>query len=160
MPVGLRIMRSKFISLSFIGAVLLALLACAPSENQGATVAETGSSNTAHSPPMKYTTVAAANAQGFARVSLGTGGDYAEGIIDANGKEVIAPRTELLVNSIDGRTALVQIGRGFVFVDLEQQRVDPTLLDRAKVYQFAEPYSCGLAMVRSEERRVGKECRL
>jgi hypothetical protein len=96
---------------------------------------------------MKYTSVAATNARGFAKVTLRTGDNYAEGIIDASGKEVIPPRTELLVNAIDGATALVQKGRGFVFVDLERQRADPSHLDKARVYQFAEHYSCGLAMV-------------
>jgi hypothetical protein len=100
---------------------------------------------------MKYTTVAAASARGFAKVTLRAGDSYSEGIIDAAGKEVIPPQENLLVTEIDGATALVQMRLGFKFVDLDRQRLNPLELDKATVYQFAESYSCGLAMVEEDD---------
>lgn len=97
---------------------------------------------------MKYTKVEAANALGFAKVSLRTGDQYAEGVIDAQGNEVIAPNTELLVNDITDARALVQFRRSFLFVDLDQGPVDGALFATEKGYAFAEPFRCGLALVR------------
>ena len=101
---------------------------------------------------MNYKKVFPANEMGFAKVNLGDGESYAEGIIDANGTEVIAPRTDMLVNDITGAQALVQRGREFLFVDLDQGLVDAEALGTEKGYQYAEPFRCGLAMVQMDER--------
>lgn len=101
---------------------------------------------------MKYSKVSATNESGFAKVIQGEGETYAEGVIDATGREVIVPSTNLLVSAISGPTALVQKGRDFLFVNLERQRQDPSTLDRTRGYAFAEPYACGLALVQKDNR--------
>ncbi len=101
---------------------------------------------------MKYSKVSATNESGFAKVSLGDGDTYAEGVIDAAGHEVIVPSTNLLVSAISGPAALVQRGRDFLFVNLESLRKDASTLDHAKGYTFAEPYACGLALVQLDDR--------
>ncbi len=101
---------------------------------------------------MKYTKVAPANSLGYAKVSSGDGATYAEGIIDAKGNEVIAPRTDMLVNDITGAQALVQVVREFLFVDLDQGPIDTALFATTKGYQYAEPFRCGRAMVQVNDR--------
>ncbi|MEO8067840.1 MAG: WG repeat-containing protein [Flavobacteriales bacterium] len=88
---------------------------------------------------------------GFAKVSTRLGEHYAEGIVDGTGKEVIPPRTDILVKDITGARALVQRERDFLFIDLDQPGLDPSLLNTEKGYQYAEPFSCGRAMVRMND---------
>lgn len=101
---------------------------------------------------MKYTKVAPANELGYAKVSSGEGETYAEGIIDVKGAEIIPPRTDMLVNDITGSTALVQVGRAFLFVDLDHGPIDTALLTTEKGYEYAEPFRCGRAMVKLDDR--------
>jgi len=101
---------------------------------------------------MKYNKVFPANEMGFAKVNLGDGVTYAEGVIDAKGNEVIAPRTDMLVNDITGAQALVQVVREFLFVDLDAGLVDAEALGTEKGYQYAEPFRYGLAMVQVDDR--------
>jgi len=101
---------------------------------------------------MKYRKVFQANEQGFAKVNMGDGDTYAEGIIDSLGSEVITPHTDMLVNDITGSQALVQRGREFLFVDLDRGLVDAEALSIEKGYQYAEPFRCGLAMVQVDDR--------
>jgi len=102
---------------------------------------------------MKYNKVFPSNEMGFAKVHLGDGESYAEGIIDTQGNEVIAPRTDLLVNDITGAQALVQRGREFLFVELDRGLVDAEQLGAEKGYQYAEPFRCGLAIVQVDDLR-------
>ncbi len=101
---------------------------------------------------MKYTKMDTLNAEGFAKVSRGEGDEYAEGIIDTKGVEIIPPRADMLVNDITGSTALVQVGRSFLFVDLGNGPVDTNLFATAKGYEYAEPFRCGRAMVKLDDR--------
>ena len=82
--------------------------------------------------------------KGFAKVTAGEGGSYAEGIIDTKGKEIIPSRTDMLANDI---TALVQVVREFLFVDLDRGPIDTALLITGKGYQYTEPFRCGRAIV-------------
>lgn len=101
---------------------------------------------------MKYAKVDTQNTEGFAKVSQGEGASYAEGIIDAQGVEIIPPMTSILVNDITGSTALVQNGRLFQFVDLANGPVDTTMFRKAWGFEYAEPFRCGLAMVKLDDR--------
>lgn len=103
-------------------------------------------------PAVKYAKVFPSNELGFARVASGEGATYAEGIIDAHGVEIIAPRTSVLVNDITGSTALVQNGRIFQFVDLSKGPVDTAMFSKAWGFEYAEPYRCGLALVKLDDR--------
>ena len=131
----------------FPGVFLLLLCACGGTSTQP-TVAQNGIEPSS----MKYNKVFSANEQGFAKVNVGEGSDYAEGIIDGKGNEVIAPRTDMLVNDITGAQALVQRGREFLFVDLDLGLVDADALSTEKGYQYAEPFRCGRAMVQVDDR--------
>ena len=101
---------------------------------------------------MKYTSIDAPNAEGFAKVTAGEGGSYAEGIIDAKGMEIIPPLTSILIDEITGSTALVRNGREHLFVDLGNGPIDTALLATTKGYQYAEPFRCGRAMVQVDDR--------
>jgi len=96
---------------------------------------------------MKYKTIEPANALGYAKVTLGTGDTYAEGIIDANGVEIVAPSTELFVTDITDARALLQFAHKFLFVDLDQGPIDSALFATTNGYVFAEPFRSGLALV-------------
>ncbi|MBL0046249.1 MAG: WG repeat-containing protein [Flavobacteriales bacterium] len=134
----------------FIAAVLATLCACTTHPNTS--TRSTNAHLLVETPHMKYTQVEPANELGYAKVSLGEGETYAEGIIDAKGTEIIPPRTDMLVNDITGSTALVQVGRSFLFVDLGQGPADTALFATTKGYEYAEPFRCGRAMVKVDDR--------
>lgn len=136
----------------FGGVVLLALSGCTGSGGNAASAQGTGPTLPVDTLHMKYTKMAPPNAEGFAKVSMGEGSTYAEGIIDAKGVEVIPPRTDMLVNDINGSTALVQVVREFLFVDLGNGPIDTALLTTTKGYEYAEPFRCGRAMVKVDDR--------
>lgn len=92
------------------------------------------------------------NELGFAKISKRHGDEYFEGIVDAKGNAILEPHTEMLVNDISGDRALLQWGRKFVFVRLNQGRITQAVLDSAKAYDFAQPYSCRLALVVNSDR--------
>ena len=102
--------------------------------------------------PMKYSKIEPANAMGYAKVSLRIAEQYAEGVIDKNGVEIIAPNTELLVSDITDARALLQFASKFLFVDLDQGPVDASLFATTPGFTFAEPFRSGLALV-----KVGEE---
>jgi hypothetical protein len=102
---------------------------------------------------MKYTKVEPANELGFAKVVSGAGETHAEGVIDAKGVEIIPPLTTMLMDDITGSTALVRNGREHLFVDLGNGPVDTAICSpRTKGYQYAEPFRCGRAMVKVDDR--------
>ncbi len=134
-----------------IGVVLSICCACGDSDG-GASAGSSAMALPVDTLHMRYTKVEAANERGYAKVSSGDGATYAEGIIDAKGVEVIPPRTDMLVNDITGSTALVQVGRAFLFVDLDHGPIDTALLTTEKGYEYAEPFRCGRAMVKLDDR--------
>jgi hypothetical protein len=87
------------------------------------------------------------NEMGFAKISLRRDDVYQEGIVDSNRKEVVPLLPNLLVNDITGRLALVQYGRKFLFVPLDQGPVSQEDLESVNGFQYAMPYSCGVALV-------------
>ncbi len=87
------------------------------------------------------------NENGFAKISIRDGDIYQEGIVDANGKEVVQASSKMLVNDITGSLALVRLERKSVFVPLDGGYVSSADLDSIIGFQYAEPYSCGLAKV-------------
>ncbi len=126
------------------------LLGCS---GQGdASIAAIDGARTQDAQPMKYTKVDTRNAEGFARVTAGEGSTHAEGIIDAQGVEVIPPLTSILIDDITGSTALVRSGREHLFVDLGNGPLDTSLFATTKGYQYAEPFRCGRAMVQVDDR--------
>ncbi|MEO8589101.1 MAG: WG repeat-containing protein [Flavobacteriales bacterium] len=127
--------------------MLLLLSACG-----GASTHPTNAQDGPEPATMKYNKVFPSNELGFAKVNVGEGEAYAEGIIDGKGNEVIAPRTDMLVNDITGAQALVQRGREFLFVDLDSGLVDADQLSAEKGYQYAEPFRCGRALVQVDDR--------
>lgn len=132
---------------------MLGLAGCAGNGSSTASAQEPGAALPIDTPEMKYRKVDTPNAEGFAKVTAGEGETHAEGIIDAKGVEIIPPRTSLLVNDITGSTALVQSGREFLFVDLDNGPIDTALLSTTKGYPYAEPFRCGRAMVQVDDRR-------
>ena len=88
------------------------------------------------------------NELGFSKMSNRDGDIYQEGIVDAQGNEIIRLRSDLLVNEICSRLALVQLERKFLFVPLDQGSISEDDMDSVNGFQYAEPYCCGLAMVK------------
>lgn len=135
-----------------IGLCAVMLVACA-GDGEGSASAQTPGSTTSLAPSsVKYTKMDTPNAEGFAKVTAGEGETHAEGIIDAKGVEIIPPRTSVLVNDITGSTALVQSGRAFLFVDLANGPIDTSLLSTETGFEYAEPFRCGRAMVKVNDR--------
>jgi hypothetical protein len=89
----------------------------------------------------------ALNQSGFAKITIRDADNYQEGIVDAQGNEVVRPGSNILVNDITGPLALVQVERKFLFVPLDQGFVSLNDLKGVEGFQFAEPFRCGLAMV-------------
>ncbi|MGB4775629.1 MAG: WG repeat-containing protein [Daejeonella sp.] len=100
-----------------------------------------------HDSTTKYTRKDKPNALGYAKISIRQGNNYYEGVLDGNGKQLFPMDAQLLVNSIQDTIALVQEGRGSMFVNLKMQAADPAYYTKVKRYDSAEPYSCGLAKV-------------
>jgi WG containing repeat len=93
------------------------------------------------------------NESGFAKISIRDGDIYQEGIVDAQGNEVVQPRSRMGVNDITGNLALLLVENKFLFVPLDQGFVSSKDLDEVNGFQYAEPYSCGLALVSVDDRR-------
>ena len=93
------------------------------------------------------------NELGFSKIHFRRGDDYLEGIVDAQGNEIIRPNSKLLVNDIAGNLALVQFERKFLFVPLDNGTVSLEDLASVQGFQYAEPYRCGLAMVSVNDAR-------
>ena len=91
------------------------------------------------------------NEKGFAKISIRDGDIYQEGIVDANGNEVVQASSKMLVDDITGSLALVRVERKFLFVPLDDGYVSLADLDGVNGFQYAEPYSCGLARVSVED---------
>ena len=87
------------------------------------------------------------NEKGFAKISIRDGDTYQEGIVDANGKEVVQASSRMLVDDITGSLALVRFERKSLFVPLEDGYVSSEDLESIDGFQYAEPFRCGLAMV-------------
>jgi len=132
---------------AFTAVATLALIACGDRARSAETTASANTSSHDPSKPMKYAKIDVANHLGFAKVSVGTGENYAEGVIDAHGAEIIPPSTEFLVNDITDAVALLQFAAKFLFVDLDQGPVDTTLFATTNGFTFAEPFRSGLALV-------------
>ena len=109
-----------------------------PNKNIEANVQSSSPRDTKVDPPNEF---------GFAKISFRDRDVYLEGIVDAQGNEVIRSSSALLVNDISGNLALVQMERKYLFVPLDQGFVSSDDLDSVDGFQYAEPYRCGLAMV-------------
>lgn len=130
--------------------VLVAIVGCGSNHaqklDQNAEVALQSSS-------ARETKVDPANEFGFAKITIREGESYQEGIVDAQGNEVVQPGANMLVKDITGNLALVQVERKFLFVPLEDGFVSSEDLASVKGFQYAEPYRCGLAMVSVDDAR-------
>ncbi len=133
-----------------VSVLLAAVVGCSnngrqqPNNNIEANVQSSSPRDTKVDPPNEF---------GFAKISFRVGNIYHEGIVDAQGKEVIRPSSALLVNDIGGNLALVQMASKFLFVPLDQGLVPSDDLDSVDGFQYAEPYRCGLAMVSVNDTR-------
>ncbi len=92
-----------------------------------------------HSRSSKETEIDPRNELGFAKISIRDGDVYQEGIVDADGNEVVRPLANMLVNDIDGKIALVQLERKFIFVPLDQGSVSADKMESVDGFQYAEP---------------------
>ncbi len=127
-----------------IVAILVAIVGCSGNKVQKSDqIGEVGlqSSNA------RDTKVDPRNEFGFAKITIREGENYQEGIVDAQGNEVVPPSSSMLVNDITGNLALVQVERKFLFVPLENGYVSLEDLASVEGFQYAEPYRCGLALV-------------
>lgn len=93
------------------------------------------------------------NELGFAKVSIRDGDDYQEGIVDAQGKEVVQTSSRILINDITGALALVQFERKFLFVPLNDGFISTDAMAEVNGFQYAEPYQCGFALVQVDDVR-------
>lgn len=130
--------------------VLVASCSNTGARNESKTSASSPTSKPAN---MKYKKVEPANALGYAKVTLGDGATYAEGVIDGKGAEVIAPQTTLFVTDITDAVALLQFANKFLFVDLDKGPVDVSLFETTKGFEFAEPFRSGLALVKVNDEQ-------
>lgn len=87
------------------------------------------------------------NEKGFAIIRIREGDRYQEGIVDAQGKEVVQPRSRMLVEDISESLALVGVENKYLFVPLDQGFISSEDLDSVQGFQYAEPFRCGLALV-------------
>ncbi len=87
------------------------------------------------------------NEFGYAKISTRKDDVYFEGIVDADGNEIVPLCSRLLVNDITGKLALIQFERKFLFVPLDGGAVTEDDLASVNGFQYAEPHRCGLAMV-------------
>ena len=93
------------------------------------------------------------NEFGYSKMSIREKDSYQEGIVDALGRNVVQPNDKMLVNGITGKIALVQMERKFLFVPLDQGFVSLEDLESVNGFQYAEPYSCGRALVSVNDLR-------
>ncbi len=93
------------------------------------------------------------NEAGFAIIRVRENGDYKEGVVDANGSEVLQLSSRLLVQDLSGSLALVVTGNKFLFVPLDGGYVSQQDLDSVDGFQYALPFQCGLAMVSVDDSR-------
>lgn len=93
------------------------------------------------------------NEAGFAIIRVRENGDYKEGVVDANGSEVLQLSSRLLVQDLSGSLALVVTGNKFLFVPLDSGYISQQDLDSVNGFQYALPFQCGLAMVSVNDSR-------
>jgi hypothetical protein len=133
-----------------IVAILVAIVGCSTNKvqksDQSGEVALQSSS-------ARETKIDPRNEFGFAKITIREGENYQEGIVDAQGNEVVQPSSSLLVNDITGNLALVQVERKFLFVPLDDGYVSLQDLASVEGFQYAEPYRCGLALVSVNDAR-------
>jgi hypothetical protein len=127
-----------------VTAILATIFVCSVIKGQqsgkriGADVQSSGSKEKKIDSPNEF---------GFSKISIRDEDLYQEGIVDADGKEIIQPRSNMLINDITGKLALVQLERKFLFVPLDDGPIAPEDMDRVKGFQYANPYQCGFALV-------------
>ena len=93
------------------------------------------------------------NEAGLAIILVRENGDYKEGVVDANGSEVLQLSSRLLVQDLSGSLALVVTGNKFLFVPLDSGYISQQDLDDVNGFQYALPFQCGLAMVSANDSR-------
>jgi hypothetical protein len=113
---------------------------------------EAKSSSMEHSHPTPVNTESNYD-RGYTKISKRENDEYYEGIIDANGKQVVPLCTRLLVADIAGNVALIQFETKFLFVPLDGSVYSKDDLASVNGFQYAEPYQCGLAMVSVDDVR-------
>lgn len=101
---------------------------------------------------MEETIISSPNELGYCKVSIRKGDEYREGIRGPDGKLVIEPTTQLLVNDISGTLALVQFERKFLFVPLDIGEITKVELEEVNGFQYATPYSCGVSLAVLDDR--------
>ncbi|MFO1065008.1 MAG: WG repeat-containing protein, partial [Pirellulales bacterium] len=93
-----------------------------------------------------------ANHLGYAKVCKREKDIYYEGVIDAEGREIIPISTEWLVVDITDSRALLTVGRTRLFVDLGRGPFTEESIKNLPSFTHAEPYSCGLAAAMIDDR--------
>ena len=127
-----------------IAAAFLTIVGC--SANKGQQSGKSGEVGM-QSSRARETKVDARNEFGFAKISIREADNYEEGIVNAQGNQVVQASSSMLVNDITGQLALVQFERKFLFVPLDQGFFSSEDLESVDGFQCAEPYRCGFALV-------------
>ncbi len=92
------------------------------------------------------------NELGYSKISIRVGDEYKEGVLDAQKKEVIPPSVKYFVEGYTGNMALLQLERKFLFVPLAYGPYSDTDFVEVTGFQYATPYSCGVALVCLNDR--------
>ena len=148
-----RTLRGAFSKITLIATTGFAMCACTERNDTLDVSSKAPSLSRREHSNVKYARVEPANSLGYAKVSLRSANAYAEGVIDKESVEIIAPGTSFLVTDITDARALLQFASKFLFVDLDQGPVDASLFATTDGYTFAEPFRSGLALVTTGDER-------
>ena len=141
-------MNSQFCNL-VVATILVSILGCSGSNTSQQSASNMTTNVSTNMQPASSRTVKVdhPNESGFAKISIRDGDIYQEGIVDANGDEVVQASSKMLVNEITGSLALVRFESKSMFVTLDGGYVSAAHLDSVNGFQYAEPFRCGLARV-------------
>lgn len=95
----------------------------------------------------KEVKVDAINESGLAIIRVRDEDVYQEGVVDSKGNEVLQVSSNYLVKDLTGSLALVNCGRKFLFVPLDQGSITAEDIESVNGFQYAQPFQCGLALV-------------
>lgn len=135
----------NFLGLRFVP--LLLVIACEGCSMQSPSSPQNRPSNPTPTPHPSIIEYGPPNALGYAKISSREGDIYREGIVDPQRRVVVPLLSEMLVEDISGHMALIQFGRKFLFVPLEHGPYTRDDIEEVVGFQYAMPYSCGVALV-------------
>lgn len=87
------------------------------------------------------------NESGLAIIRVREGEVYQEGVVDSKDNEILQLSANYLVKDLTGSLALINCGRKFLFVPLDQGSITAEDIESVNGFQYAQPFHCGLALV-------------